>query len=61
VDREWEDVKVMVEKVVKRVVVVVEEVVVEHQGRTKAKPSQENQQTHEGNMCQRRKDKTHQR
>jgi hypothetical protein len=54
-DREWEDMKVMVEKeVVKQMVVVVEEVVVERQRRTKAKPSQENQQTHERNECQRK-------
>jgi hypothetical protein len=45
----------MVEKeLVKQMVVVVEEVVVERQRRTKAKPNQENQQIHERNECQRK-------
>jgi hypothetical protein len=48
-DREWEDMKVMVEKeLVKQMVVV------ERQRRTKAKPNQENQQIHERNECQRK-------
>jgi hypothetical protein len=57
-DREWKDVKEMVEKEVMKQVVVVEEgvmkravvvkeVVVKHQRRMKAKPSQKNQQIHE--------------
>ncbi len=59
-DIEWEDVVVVVKReAVKQVVVVVETRWEESQ--TKAKPSQENQTTHERSEHRRRKDETRQR
>jgi hypothetical protein len=61
-DIEWEDMVVVVvveREAVKKVVVVVE--TQWEESHTKAKPSQENQSTHEGNEHWRRKGETRQR
>jgi hypothetical protein len=58
-DGEWDVVEVVVEKEVMRRVVVVVEVIQWEEDQTKAKPSQENQPTHERSESRRRKHEAH--